>query len=271
MKFELVPILEKLRDLYLIPRGPNRFQAYIDLATGGATATKDIPYPPLVTVNPMAKEHALEFVESWISLGAEDVARTVLEGANARLESVEYSRPVKVGLSVLDDLMGGWTNRTFNDAARFKTAESLEKTGWICVPLWTSEIPTLEELRTVVLESAFRATFVVQHGDPKSLREMIRQEGLVAAFASRSLEFDSLEIDSLEIDSLEINSLESAREELEYSRAVIGPHLESTHQPTVIACLYGDDAAKELGYPPLGLSKNAGFQIGLADALEVRM
>jgi hypothetical protein len=250
MKFELVPILEKLRDLYLIPRGPDRFQAYIDLATGGASATKDIPYPPLITVNPMAKEHALEFVESWIFLGAEDVARTVLEEANARLESVKYSRTVKVGLSVLDDLMGGWTNRTFNDAAKFKVGESLEKTGWVCLPVWTSEIPKLKELRTVVLESAFRAAFVVQHGDPKTLRGMIQQEGFVAAFANRSLELDA--------------------EELEYSRAVIAPHLESTHQPTVIACLYGDDAAKELGYPPLGLSKNAGFQIALDNALKVK-
>jgi hypothetical protein len=250
MKFELVPILEKLRDLYLIPRGPDRFGAYIDLATGGATATKDIPYPPLVTVNPMAKEHALEFVESWISLNAEDVTRTVLEEANLRLESVEFMQTVKVGLSVLDDLKGGWTNRTFNDAARFKVGESLEKTGWVCVPLWTSEVPTLEELRSVVLESAFRAAYVVQHGDPKTLREMIRQEGAVAAFANRSLEFDA--------------------EELEYSRAVIAPYLDSTHQPTVIACLYGDAAAKELGYPPLGLSKNAGFQVTLADALEVK-
>jgi hypothetical protein len=249
MKFELVPILEKLRDLYLIPRGPGRFGAYIDLAVGGAQATADVALPPLVTANPMAKEHALEFVESWISLGAEEVAKTVLEEANARLKSVEFSRTVKVGLSVLDDLKGGWTNRTFNDAARFKVGETLEKTGWLSVPLWTSEMPRLEELRAVVLESVFRAAFVVQHGDPKSLREMIQQEGLVAAFASRSLEFD--------------------REDLEYSRAVIEPHLESTHQPTVIACLYGDDAAKELGYPPLGLSKNTGFQIALADALAV--
>ena len=253
MKFELVPILEKLRDLYLIPRGPDRFSAYIDLATAGARATKDIPYPPLITVNPMAKEQALEFVESWISLGAEEVARTVLEEANVRLESVGFSQTIQVGLSVLDDLMGGWTNRTFNDAARFKVGESLEKTGWLCVPLWTSEIPKLEELRLVVLETAYRAAFVVQHGDPKSLREMMTQEGAVAAFANRSLKF---------------SSLESQHEELEYSRAVIAPHLESTHQPTVIACLYGDAAAKELGYPPLGLSKNAGFQIALADTLE---
>jgi uncharacterized protein YjaZ len=256
MKFELVLILEKLRDLYLIPRGPNRFQAYIDLATGGATASKDIPYPPLITVNPMAKEHALEFVESLILLESEKVAQTVLEEANVRLESVEYPNAIKVGLSVLDDLKGGWTNRTFNDAARFKVGESLEKTGWLCVPVWTSEIPNLSELRAVVLEAACRAAFALEHGDPKSLREMMAQEGLVATFANRSLGFGNFEFD---------------REELEYSRAVIAPHLDSTHQPTVIACLYGDEAAKELGYPPLGLSKNAGFQIALANALEVRV
>ena len=254
MKFELVPILEKLRDLYLIPRGPDRFQAYIDLAIGGASVTKNIPYPPLIAVNPMAKEHALEFVESLLILEVETVAQAVLEEANVRLESVEYSRTIKVGLTVLDDLKGSWTNRTFNDAARFKVGETLEKTGWVCVPVWTSEIPNLEELRMVVLEAACRAAFVVQHGDPKTLREMIHQEGAVAAFANRKLGFDNLEIE---------------REELEYSRAVIAPHLESTHQPTVIACLYGDEAAKELGYPPLGLSKNAGFQIALAAALEV--
>jgi hypothetical protein len=249
MKFEFIPILEKLRDLYLIPRGPDRFGAYIDLATGGASSTKDIPYPPLVTVNPMAKEHALGFVESLLALDAEKVTKTVLEEANARLESVEYPKTINVGLSVLDDFKGGWTNRTFNDMARFNIAESLEKTGWLCVPLWTSEIPSLEELRMVVLESAYRAAFVMQHGDPKTLREMIRQEGFVSVLANRKLGFE--------------------QEELEYSRAVIAPHLDSTHQPTVIACLYGDEAAKELGYPPLGLSKNAGFQIALADTLEV--
>ena len=249
MKFELVPILKKLRDLYVIPRGPDRFQAYLNVATGGASATKDIPYPPLIAVNPMAKEHALEFVEALISLGAEDAVTTVLEEANVRLASVKFVNTIKVGLSVLDDLKGGWTNRTFNDAARFKVGETLGKAGWVCVPVWTSEAPNLEALRMVVLEFACRAAFVVQHGDPKSLREMIKQEGTVAAFANRVLEFD--------------------HEELEYSRAVIAPHLDSTHQPTVIACLYGDEAAKELGYPPLGLSRNAGFQVALADALEV--
>ena len=247
MRFALVPILEHLRDLYRIPRGLARFQAYINITIAGAQKTSEVAIPPLMAANPMAKEHALEFVETWMALGAEAVAGQVLEEANVRLGHVPYPRTVQVGLTVLDDQKGGWTNHTFNDAGRFKTGETLEKTGWLGIGLWTSEPPKLEELRPRVLEGACRAAFVAQHGNPQTLRDMIRQEGLVAAFAGRTLAFDA--------------------EELEYSRAVIAPHLESTHQPTLIACLYGDEAAKEVGYPPLGLSRNAGFQVGLADAL----
>jgi hypothetical protein len=34
--------------------------------------------------------------------------------------------------------------------------------------------------------------------------------------------------------------------------------------------MYGDEAAISVGYPPLGLSPRAGFQVALADALAER-
>jgi hypothetical protein len=34
----------------------------------------------------------------------------------------------------------------------------------------------------------------------------------------------------------------------------------------VIACLFGDAAAKALGYPPQGLSDRAGFALALSEA-----
>jgi hypothetical protein len=40
--------------------------------------------------------------------------------------------------------------------------------------------------------------------------------------------------------------------------------------PTVFAAMYGDVAAEQLGYPPLGLPARAGFEVALADALELR-
>ena len=248
MKFEFVPTLEKLKDLYGIPVGPARFQAYLDTVVGGAQRSADVLLAPLVQANPMAKAHALECVERWIALGTEDRAREWLEEVQTRFAEVTFNGTVKVGFTVLDDLKGGWTNRFFNDAARFKTGETLERTGWVSLPLWTSEVPMLDSLRPLVLEGAFRAGYGTQHGDPQTLAEMLRQEGLSAQFAGRVLEFDAAE--------------------LEYSRAVLAPHLCSAQQPLTYACMYGDDAAREMGYAPLGLSRYAGFQVGLANALE---
>ncbi len=252
MKFELVPTLGKLRELYSLPRGPERFETYINLTVGGAQRTADIALPPLVMANPMAKESVLAVVEAWLELEAESVAADTLKEAAKRLEALPFAHTVntvKVGLTVLDDAGGGWTNRTMNDAARFQTGKSLIKTGWMSVNLWTSEAPNLEALRRVVLEAVRRAAYVTEQGDPHTLGEMMRQEGRASAFAGRTVTFDA--------------------EELEYSRAVIKPYRSSTQQPTVIACLYGDDAARACGYTPLGLSKDAGFEVGLADALGI--
>ena len=255
MKFRLIPTLGKLRDLYSLPRGPERFEVYLDLAVGGAQKAADVALPPLITANPMAKESVLEFVEAWLELGAEKAAADTLEEATARLEALPFTRTantantVDVGLTVLDDVGGGWTNRTMNDAARFQTGKLLEKTSWLSINLWTSEAPSLEALRWTVLEAAHRAAQAAQQGDPHTLGEMMRQEGLASAFAGRTVTFDA--------------------EELTYSRAVVEPYRKSTRQPTVIACLYGDDAARACGYTPLGLSKDAGFEVGLADALGI--
>ena len=173
-----------------------------------------------------------------------------MQRPTSALSTVSYARPVKVGLAVLDDLGGGWTNRAINDAARLEVGETLRKTGWLTVNLWTSEAPSLTELRLVVFEAACRAAYVAQHGDPHTLGAKLAQEGWVGARAGRIPTFDA--------------------EELAYSCAVLAPHLESDHQPTVIACLYGDDAARQWGYLPLGLSANAGFEVGLAGALKAQ-
>jgi hypothetical protein len=202
----------------------------------------------LVASNPMAKAHALECVERWIALGTEEKAQEILEEVELGFAAVPSKKTVKVGLTVLDDLKGGWTNRYFNDAARFKAGAELERTGWVNLRLWTSEVPALETLKPLVLEGAFRAGYVLKHGDPQTLAEMVRQEGLAAQFAGRVLEFDP--------------------DELEYSRVVLEKYLESSQQPITFSGMYGDKAAREMGYPPLGLSPNSGFQVGLADALE---
>lgn len=250
MNLELVPTLESLRTVYGVPRGPARFQAYIDAAVGGAQAGAEVALPPLTLANPMSHGQAVACLERWIELGAEETAHAALDEAAARLPSVSSPSRVRAGLTLLDDVGGGWTNRFINDAARFELGSTLGKTGWLSLPLWASEEPDLAELRCTVLEWTFHALSGAQDpptGEAPTLRDMLRRQGEAAAFAGRRVTFGT--------------------EELEYSRAVLAPHLDTAHQPTALACLYGDDGARAWGYAPLGLSGYAGFQVALADAL----
>lgn len=49
-------------------------------------------------------------------------------------------------------------------------------------------------------------------------------------------------------------------DEIEYSRSIIEPHLDSTDPRMIAACLYGDEVVGKQGHPTLGLSPFAGFQ-----------
>ena len=41
--------------------------------------------------------------------------------------------------------------------------------------------------------------------------------------------------------------------------------IPTLEKPVQFACLFGDTAAREVGYAPLGLSANAGFEVALME------
>jgi hypothetical protein len=47
---------------------------------------------------------------------------------------------------------------------------------------------------------------------------------------------------------------------------VVAPLLGASDRATAIASLFGDKAARDLGYPPQGLSERAGFALALHEA-----
>jgi hypothetical protein len=93
----------------------------------------------------------------------------------------------------------------------------------------------------------YRVAYIGQHGRARTLGELLRQEGRVMALAGCT---------GPSLDA----------EDLAYTRAVIAPHLEARDTPTMIACLFGDSAARALGYTPQGLSARAGLALALHDA-----
>ncbi len=245
MKFVAEPMLKTLLEVYRISPGKARFDAYIAATIAGATRASDVACPPLVMANPMAKEHANQQLEMWLKLGVEEELTKILEQVNMAFSSLEFEKVVHVGLTLVDDLKGGWTDSILTDwGLRFP-----EKINplWVCVPLWTKYPQTLEVLRTNTKMAVGRFVWQAQHGTAQTLRKMMAQEGYAQAFAGEKVGLSG--------------------EDLAYTQAVLEPFLERTDKPTQLAALYGDDAAKRVGYPALGLSDDAGLELALAKSL----
>lgn len=237
--FAHLPLLTPQLGLYRLPRSPERFEAYVKLLTGPG----DTLALPLAAINPMAKAHVVKTLEQFLELDAETLAAEAVVQANAHLELPTL---INVGLVVVDDVAGGWTNRYLTEtSARF---ESLElRHGFATTLLWASEAPTPEGVTQGVLAACYRTFQLLRCAPPRTLRQLLAQEGQAAAFAGAH---------APKLDT----------DELAYTRAVIAPQPGTTSFPTAFACLYGDDAARSVGYVPLGLSADAGYALALHDA-----
>ncbi|MEO0458334.1 MAG: hypothetical protein AAF152_17375 [Cyanobacteria bacterium P01_A01_bin.114] len=243
MQLELVPLLQYQRNLYTMPQGYERFKSYLDTLLNQDRT--DVDLAPLVLINPMGKPHIADYLDALIGLEAETIAARALVEVQAALLTVPGS--FRVGLAIADDVLGGWTNRYTTEFSIRFTPQALYKRGWLTVTLWASEPPSADSIRQSVLEIVYRAAHWQQHGSPQTLSEMMAQVGYAMAQAGR-----------------QTPTLLQA--DIDYTREVIAPYLDATDQPTLVACLFGDIAAHELGYPPQGLSERAGLALALFDA-----
>jgi len=246
MKLEFVPLLQVQRDLYRMPRGWERFRAYLQTLVD--PETKDLKLP-LSAMNPMGKDHVPALLDQYLAFDADGLAARAVADAESRLSNV--GGEFKVALVIVDDAMGGWTNRYSNELTARSGSKPLHRRGWITGTLWTSEAPSEQATREETLTAVYRAAHIQQHGFAATMREIMAQEGYSMAMAGCSKP-------SLDED------------DLEYTRAVIAPNLNTKDYPIVITSLFGDVAAASLGYAPLGLSERAGFALALSDALERR-
>ena len=239
MPLSFLPLLQIQRDLYAMPRGMERFREYIKTMTDPETGDLALP---LVAMNPMGKDHIPALVDEYISLDAEGIAQQAIAESSARL-SKEY----KVAVVVSDDLKGGWTNRWASEFSHRIESAAFLKRGFLTGILWTSEPASASTVRAAVLTSIYRADYLETHAMPKTLGEMLDQEGYAMARAGCTTPL-------LDAD------------DLAYTRTVIAPLLGAADRATIIPCLFGDAAANALGYPPQGLTERAGFALALSDA-----
>lgn len=241
MHIEVVPSLEVQRDLLALPRGMERFEAYVSSMVG----PDDEVLLPLFLFNPMAREHVAEVLDGLIASGAERIAADAAAASAALLDGDD--RVVRTIVMVVDDALGGWTNRYSTDYELRCTTKS-GFPDWIVVPVWSSEGVDVERVRADTTAAVGRYAHVAEHGWPSTLDEVMRQEGTASAFAGRA---------PAALDA----------EELAYSREVIAPFRDGTGWPVHFPCLYGDVGAESMGYQALGLAPWAGFAVAHDDAL----
>ena len=249
MRLSFLPLLQIQRDLYALPRGMERFRAYLAAMTDPETGDLALP---LVAMNPMGKEHVPALIDAYLALDAERIATAAIDVWRAARRGGSSDPPVdrefKLGLVVSDDLKGGWTNRWASEYSHRIESGAFRKRAFLIGLLWTSEPASAASVRDAVLTAIYRAEYLETHAVPKTLGEMLAQEGYAMARAGCT---------TPALDA----------EDLAYTRTVIASHLGAHDRATVIACLFGDTAANALGYPPQGLSERAGLALALSDAV----
>ncbi len=241
MRLTLQPLLKIQRDLYKTPDAMARFQEYLRALTDG---TQEMVLP-LSLMNPMGKPHVVTRLDQLMELKAEEIATRALHATEQRLHFLNSE--FRVALVLADDAGGGWTNYYLTDAKHRFEDPGRANDGWIVILLWTSESPTTEHIRVTVMGTVYRRLYQEPYGFPKTLQQMMDQEGFAARFAGA------------QSPTLEV-------EDLAYTHEVLKPYLQGNHFPTQFACWYGDRAAQSVGYPAIGLSANAGYAVALSEA-----
>ena len=236
VRFEYTDLLRIQRDLCDLPRGSERFNQYIRTMRGSTTDDMELP---LSAFNPMGKQHVAEILDAYLCLTPDDHATSAIADVARTCE--ETGPEYRVALVLADDAKGGWTNRFATEFDHRFGGKANHRRGWTTGLLWTSEEPSEDWIRNAASEAVLRADHVARHGYARTLREMLLQLRFTQSATRPKVELDD--------------------EELDYSFEVIKPLLNTDVKAEQIACLFGDEAAEELGYKPCGLSVRAGFAL----------
>jgi hypothetical protein len=239
-----LPLLAIQRALYALPRGRPRFDAYIARMTGPNGELR----LPLTAMNPMAREHVAHAVDAWLAAGAEDAAAAAIAEAETHVSAAAAiaeaqtqasaaadgaqggsfvardATRVQVGLLVADDVAGGWTNRYTTDFANRFESEPLLRRDFAVGLLWASAPADVAVARREALRACGRAVWQRTRGFGRTVRALLAQEHFALRLAGELPK-----------------PLPDAR------------FLDATDPGTVFAVLYGDEGARALGHPPLGV------------------
>jgi hypothetical protein len=230
-----IPLLTRIRPMYDLPRDPaQRFPYYLAQVRGGET----IGCPPLVAYNPMGKEHIAAYLDALIAHDVDGQAQAWIDAVPrtflARLDDM------RLGIAVVDDVAGGWTERSaYEMNERFPQASSQSTAGWLTTMLYASDVIDINQIAARVMATVVRAAIIAERGVARTIRQMLAQEATVYRHVSVPFDCDD--------------------DECTYTEAVIGPYLDAHDYPTQVAVILGDELARRNGFPARGFGRYAGL------------
>jgi len=237
MRFVLLPLIDIMLEYYSLPRGFERFREYISLLTGGSGDDMKLP---IGGFNPMGKEHVTEKLIELKNLEAENIIANILDKMNPEFEDNDSSDEYKVSISLADDLKGGWTNRYTTDYQHKFNTSAFIKRKFITIQFWTSDVISKELIEARTRESIYRLIYQLKFPRQETLEEHIQQE----AFVNEKLD--------------SVAGIKTG--DVDYYKTFYFEHKDSTDYPLIFNFLYGDRAAENLGYKPIGIKDDfAGF------------
>ncbi len=245
MKLEYTPVLSTQRELYRFPRGAETFREYLRTLIDPVATELLLPLPDMTA----ERTHLPRFLDALAAIGADAVGARATAEAEAALSADPGS--YRVTLVANDDVGGGLAYRASTELSHRRGEAGLARRGWITGVLWASESYAAAGVREEVLTCIFRTAYVQARGPARTLRELLIQEGSAMRRASARNPV-----------------LDPGR--LLATRQILRPLLDRDDLPTLTAAVFGDAAAKELGYPALGLPPRAGLALALYGRLEPR-
>ena len=238
MKFVASPILDKMIELYKLPRNRARFDAYLKMLQGESQSEM---ISPIAGYNPMGKDFVLEKMNELKGLEAEVILSDVLKEINTKVES-DSDETFDVVINLLDDIGGGWSEHCSTDYNYRFNLSSLIKRKFVTPFFWTSEEFDENMIARRIQEQVYRTIYELRNGKSKTLQNHVDQE----VFVKNQIESPSHKLDKV------------SNEE---TKQFLANHSNSEKYALIFNFFYGDKASENLGYKLYGNHRNAGIEL----------
>lgn len=207
----------------------SRFQRYVELGRAGL---------PVSAYNPMTNQDVLGTIDDLLASDAETV---IEDAANDQAQVLRFTDDLDMYIAVATP--GMWTERTATEVEHRLLGRASSQ-----VLLWNGESVSTTSTIAETIAQLVRVVWIKHHGPPATVADAVGCEGLAAALGQLDTKQRGPD-DRAVADALDI----------------LG---EDTALGTMVAVVYGDDAARTLGFTPIGLTEKAGLRYSAALAAE---